>query len=1412
MVETTVVGGTSSTGTPGVMNLQRGVWLIEGGLTFNTGFSEFLNGSSAAWIMPTSANDPTASGTGIFLQGFPASMGSLSGGDTLNSGQDGYITAAGSILTVGNLVAAGSGTTYGGEFLGVNTGSLVKVGGGSLTLTGTNAETGTLTVQQGTLVAANSTSISGYTKLLLGDTAGLFPATLDTATVTYLGTIFSPNFTFAGGISVVGPNSFASTIQDDGGTVTYSGAVTIAGAGDTLTLNQDSTVAATLQFKGAMTSSTTGNIVVSNGGGVAGAGGVVGTDADLILADSVNVTGSFNDNQNPTITGLASATTLLGAPQTVGGAIVGLLGAKINAVNLGATTSPVIFSGTNSYSAVTNVTAGTVTVTGNESAANGGWNIGDSSGNASQSVIFAPGSTISVASVVGSTTTGAAILVGVAGQGPPATLAASGTVINKGALSIQRNGQLTDGGVWTQSGAMLIEPTGGVTASMNVLSGGSFTYNNTTPIQIAPASGGAGGGFLTISGTFLTNQGFSDPVATSTGAAAVTLVGGTLAFSSSVPTLVASAGSSFNFVLATSGTLSGGTISIPSGLTVSANNVISGIGGLTKAGGGTLTLGGPAVDTFTGGISVTGTLNLDNTALATATNLINSSNALTLNSGAVNVVGSATGTTSQTIANLSLTPLTGNSISINPGAGALTALTIAGAVVSGGPIAALNINYASGTTNGGTVGNDIVAWNPALANGLIGGGYTVTDSGGTGYATVVGGDVVRLAGSSPLPTATGDPTQNYLVNSSFSTINSATPGSLVEALAEPVAANSVSVDTTSTAAGFNLALGSSSLTLGAGMTFGGNNPYTITSATSTAGILSALSAAAIIFNNYDTGGVTIAAPILDNSGTAITLNGPGITVFSGTNQYSGTTTLSTGATLQIADPGSLGGGSYAGNINDNGTFEYSSSAPQTLAGAISGSGGITKDGTSSTLTLAGANSYTGPTVLKAGNISVANSSAITLSSSVTLGDPTATAGSVTLNGTAAFTYANPISVVGVNQIDTIQTSTANDTFTGAITLSGGSTLNMTVNDAGSLTDTGGGSGTGNLVFANTSNGGIVLSGSAWNIGGTVTNLGTGTGSVAINSVLGTSVTGVVQNSLTSPLILAGANTYTSGTTISAGNLQVSANSTFTNGSGRHDSDHQWSSRNRPAHDGGGTLDLLGSAVAVAGLTGSGIIGSSLQTSGAPKLTIVVGGATPLTYSGFIRTGGLLEREKSSRRHRARGNRHRGLHEQPQQLQRRHIDQQRHHAGRRLDHRHARHADGRPPRHRHGHSRRGCERRHPVDRRSVHDRQRDQLQRHADDRLQSPPQRHRQQRRRLRSDDSFRKRHDHPGRQHRNQRAHRLGGDHSGRRDGHADPRRAGQHPRVGRHRHRRRHGRRHDSVRQRHLLRREHLRRRHQHQ
>ena len=102
---------------------------------------------------------------------------------------------------------------------------------------------------------------------------------------------------------------------------------------------------------------------------------------------------------------------------------------------------------------------------------------------------------------------------------------------------------------------------------------------------------------------------------------------------------------------------------------------------------------------------------------------------------------------------------------------------------------------------------------------------------------------------------------------------------------------------------------------------------------------------------------------------SFTKAGSGTLFLTGSNSYTGATTISAG-TLEIGAGGSLGGGSYAGAITNNANFIYSGTNNQTLTGVISGTGALTQNA-ASTLTLSNAaTAYSGPTTISAGTLSL----------------------------------------------------------------------------------------------------------------------------------------------------------------------------------------------------------------------------------------------------------------------------------------------------------------------------------------------------------------------------------------------------------------------------------------------------------
>lgn len=111
---------------------------------------------------------------------------------------------------------------------------------------------------------------------------------------------------------------------------------------------------------------------------------------------------------------------------------------------------------------------------------------------------------------------------------------------------------------------------------------------------------------------------------------------------------------------------------------------------------------------------------------------------------------------------------------------------------------------------------------------------------------------------------------------------------------------------------------------------------------------------------------TIAAVVAGSDG--LSKSGAGTLVLSGNNTYTGDTVIS-GGTLTIGGTGTLGTGTYAGAITNHGSLVLGTSSAQRLSGAISGTGGILKSG-SSAFYFTGTHPYSGITTIAAGYLEV----------------------------------------------------------------------------------------------------------------------------------------------------------------------------------------------------------------------------------------------------------------------------------------------------------------------------------------------------------------------------------------------------------------------------------------------------------
>ncbi|EKQ5667922.1 autotransporter outer membrane beta-barrel domain-containing protein [Salmonella enterica subsp. enterica serovar Kentucky] len=243
---------------------------------------------------------------------------------------------------------------------------------------------------------------------------------------------------------------------------------------------------------------------------------------------------------------------------------------------------------------------------------------------------------------------------------------------------------------------------------------------------------------------------------------------------------------------------------------------------------------------------------------------------------------------------------------------------------------------------------------------------------------------------------------------------------------------------------------------------------------------------------------------------------------SGTNSYTGGTTIS-GGTLVATNVEALG----SGDVTDDATLELNTGG--TFDNAISGSGQVVKSG-DKMLTLSGANSYSGGTLISDGTLVASNVEALGT-------------GDVTNNATLALNtggdFTNNIS--GSGQV--VKSGDDTLTLSGANSYTGG-TFDNVISGSGQVVKSG--DDTLTLSGANSYTGGTLISGGTL-VATSVEALGSG--DVTDNAVLELNTGGTFDNAISGSgqvvksgdktLTLSGANSYTGGTTISGGTLVAS---------------------------------------------------------------------------------------------------------------------------------------------------------------------------------------------------------------------------------------------------------------------------------
>ncbi|MCH5624828.1 autotransporter-associated beta strand repeat-containing protein [Salmonella enterica] len=366
------------------------------------------------------------------------------------------------------------------------------------------------------------------------------------------------------------------------------------------------------------------------------------------------------------------------------------------------------------------------------------------------------------------------------------------------------------------------------------------------------------------------------------------------------------------------------------------------------------------------------------------------------------------------------------------------------------------------------------------------------------------------------------------------------------------------------------------------------------------------------------------------NGQSLTKTGAGTLILNAENTYTGGTTISDG-TLVATNVEALG----TGNVTDNATLELNTGGD--FDNAISGSGQVVKSG-DETLTLSGANSYTGGTTISGGTLVATNVEALGS------GDVTDNA---TLELNTGGTFDNVISGSGqvVKSGDEMLTLSGANSYTGGTTISGGTLVvsNVEALGSGDVTDnatlelnTGGDfdnniGGTGSVVKSGDKT--LTLSGANSYTGGTTISGGTlvatnvealGSGDVTDNATLELNTGGTFDNVISGSgqvvksgddaLTLSGNNSYTGGTLISGGTLvasnvdalgsgDVTDNATLEMNTGG-DFDNAISGSGQVVKSGDETLTLSGANSYTGGTTISGgtLVANNVEALGTGDVT------------------------------------------------------------------------------------------------------------------------------------------------------------------------------------------------------------------
>ena len=1090
---TVVLGSADALGSTGTLSFGSGVMRYSGANT--TDYSDRFNTTgSQAFAVDTAGRDLTFA-TG--LSGAGSSFEKLGAGSLMLTGANTY--DAGTTVTTGTLSIGNGGTSgslvgdianagavvfnrvddsiFAGAISG--TGTLAKLGDGTLTLSGANTFTGLATIQSGTLSIGNGSTTGsvaagivnhGVLAFNRSDPSGYAGSVSGTGSLLKLGTgtlTLSGSSSYSGGTTV----SDGTLAVAAGGAINHTSAdLIVSGVGSTAALTvAGGALTANRSYLG---SDGTGSATVSAGTWTTSAILFAGFGLTAPANGTLNISGGTVQTGDAYLgvfaSGTGSATVSGGTWANLGDLIVGYNGGTGSLNVSGGTASTV-----NSLIGTSALSTGSVTVTGGTWTAGGNVTVGSVDGTGTLTISG------SGTALVGGTlsrgdfgsinlASGGTLQIGLGG----ASGLLAGDLANNGTLIFNRSDDSS--AIGSISGAGTLTKLGAGTLSLE----GANTFSGGTTIAAGAISLGSSGA-LGTTGT-------------------ISFTGGALQFTA---TNITDSSSRFSTAASQAYALdtNGQNVTLATGLSSSG-------GTLAKLGDGTLTLTG--ANTFTGLTTVaTGTLQIGN-------------------GGTTGSIAGNIAVDSDLVFNRSGTTTYGGAISGN---GDVTKLGTGTLIVTGNNLAFGTTTVAAGTLeigNGGTTGSirgNIRNDGTVVFNRSIALTYAASIDGS--------GDVTKL-GAGTL-TLSGDNTFAGVARINEGTVAVASAGALGSGASQPTiafgggtlqytsgnqvdysgqisaaAAQAIRIDTNSQAVGFATGLagaGSTLEKLGAGtLTLSGSSTYsggtTVSGGTldvTTGGAIAHTGAALAIgtttgsgtfvvsggsvtvadatlgrdassagtltissgsFNSTGTlfvGGGAAATGTFDLLGGTVTTNDTAIgsgsssgvaTVLGGTWTNSGNLSLGNGGSLAITSGivdvggtisestansihlqaggmlriGSGGpGGELQANLDFDGALVFDRSGAASYGGTLAGDGTLTKAGSGTlTLTTAGSFGYTGQTTVAAGSLIV---DGILTRSSVVVGSGALLIGSGTIAQTVTVASGGTISpgVGGVPSLLTV---------------------------------------------------------------------------------------------------------------------------------------------------------------------------------------------------------------------------------------------------------------------------------------------------------------------------------------------------------------------------------------------------------